>query len=499
MHHYLPYTGKTGYSGVTLTKLAIAAAAPGMMTIGVANVSDVLAARAAGTTVTLSDPQTVTLTAGLNDLTLAPLAVGENQTIVFGAPGDTAALLSFEELPTADDLGTVATLGAAASGPADITNGLTDKLAIRTTVTISKEVELTTDIHAAYAAGAAHKISVTGDYVPFAFYQNTRFSGKTITRLELFVRHVNAIDSQPDLYRPPGKGGSGVQQAAHDDRGKLYAQAPAGAAERLQSSAVNKWISLDVNIPVGEDETLAFAGKNDAVLFDYFQSADPANNLFTNKVATTPTKPSTNEVLAIAVYTTETRAYAEHLAALDSAETQLAEDTALRSALKGKKLSILGDSISTYVDYCNNTSYNSTIGGNCVFYSPNRSDRPDLKDIAVTDTYWMQLIDEYDMELCVNNSSSGSRVIGMGNVSGSTRDQAYDTRACQLHNDHTGEQPDIISIYIGFNDHGAAAPQGRITTGSYEAVNFDTLITVQDGKYVYATLPRWPRDMPCAS
>lgn len=65
---------------------------------------------------TLSDPQTVTLTAGLNDLTLAPLAVGENQTIVFGAPGDTAALLSFEELPTADDLGTVATLGAAASG-----------------------------------------------------------------------------------------------------------------------------------------------------------------------------------------------------------------------------------------------------------------------------------------------------------------------------------------------------------------------------------------------
>ena len=52
----------------------------------------------------------------------------------------------------------------------------------------------------------------------------------------------------------------------------------------------------------------------------------------------------------------------------------------------------------------------------------------------------MQLIDEYDMELCVNNSSSGLRVIGMGNVSGSTRDQAYGTRACQLHNDHKGTQ-----------------------------------------------------------
>ena len=84
----------------------------------------------------------------------------------------------------------------------------------------------------------------------------------------------------------------------------------------------------------------------------------------------------------------------------------------------------------------------------------------------MTDTVWMQRMDEYDRELGVNNASAGSRGIGMGNVSGSTRDQAYDTRACQLHNDHTGEQPDIIAIYSGFNDHGAAAPQGRITTGS---------------------------------
>ena len=37
---------------------------------------------------------------------------------------------------------------------------------------------------------------MTGDYVRFAFYQNTRFSGKTITRLELFVRQVKiAIDA----------------------------------------------------------------------------------------------------------------------------------------------------------------------------------------------------------------------------------------------------------------------------------------------------------------
>ena len=127
-----------------------------------------------------------------------------------------------------------------------------------------------------------------------------------------------------------------------------------------------------MNIPVGEDETLAFAGKNDAVLFDYFQSADPANNLFTNKVATTPTKPSTNEVLAIAVYTRRRALTRASRRAGQAPKRSLRRDTALRAALKGKS-SFSATASVAYVDYCNKYKLEPTIGGNCVFYSPNRS------------------------------------------------------------------------------------------------------------------------------
>ena len=38
--------------------------------------------------------------------------------------------------------------------------------------------------------------------------------------------------------------------------------------------------------------------------------------------------------------------------------------------LRGKKLSILGDSISTYKGVSNDKNANSTIGGNAYFYRP---------------------------------------------------------------------------------------------------------------------------------
>ena len=51
--------------------------------------------------------------------------------------------------------------------------------------------------------------------------------------------------------------------------------------------------------------------------------------------------------------------------AVDASE----EKTVTLEDFAGKKVSILGDSISTYVGVSNNTAYNSTIGGNALFYS----------------------------------------------------------------------------------------------------------------------------------
>lgn len=107
----------------------------------------------------------------------------------------------------------------------------------------------------------------------------------------------------------------------------------------------------------------------------------------------------------------------------------------LRTALSGKTLSILGDSISTYTGYSNNTSYNSTIGDNAVWYDGSQNGFT-----TVSETWWMQIINRTGIILNVNNSWSGDQVTKRGL-----------SRSLQLHNT-TGDVPNIIAVYIGIND-----------------------------------------------
>lgn len=135
------------------------------------------------------------------------------------------------------------------------------------------------------------------------------------------------------------------------------------------------------------------------------------------------------------------------------------------TGFKGKKLSILGDSISTYEGISNNTSYNTTIGSNAVYYSESNS------YIASADeTWWMQAMDILGMNLCVNNSWSGSCATDRG--SGNSVAYKLNKRCVQLHNDtgSTAVNPDIIAIYMGTNDMKNITSAARITKaggGSY--------------------------------
>lgn len=120
---------------------------------------------------------------------------------------------------------------------------------------------------------------------------------------------------------------------------------------------------------------------------------------------------------------------------------------AASTGFQGKKLSILGDSISTYSGISNNTSANSTIGSNVSYYPGSIGT---VKSAA--ETWWMQTIDTLGMDLCVNNSWSGSCATDRG--SGNSVAYKYDKRCMQLHN-NTGSvavNPDIIAIYLGTND-----------------------------------------------
>lgn len=105
---------------------------------------------------------------------------------------------------------------------------------------------------------------------------------------------------------------------------------------------------------------------------------------------------------------------------------------------EGKRLSILGDSVSTYRGLSNDTDANKTTSTNAYFYrEPFPSER----------TYWMLVMKELGLELCVNNSYSG------GNLSGRENPDAGVNRARELARD-SGEVPDLIIVFMGLNDLG---------------------------------------------
>lgn len=104
-------------------------------------------------------------------------------------------------------------------------------------------------------------------------------------------------------------------------------------------------------------------------------------------------------------------------------------------------MSILGDSISTFDGYSNDSvNTNSTIGDNAVYYS---GDNHGILD--VNETWWKQTADMAGIDILVNNSYSGDRV-------------SYDSsknRSINLHDDtgdNSGTNPDIIAVYMGIND-----------------------------------------------
>lgn len=106
--------------------------------------------------------------------------------------------------------------------------------------------------------------------------------------------------------------------------------------------------------------------------------------------------------------------------------------------LKGKLVSILGDSISTYQGVSNDAEINSTLFSNPCHYGG---------VFPLEKTYWMRVINNLGLTLCVNNSWSG------GNLSGINDDTAGVNRAHHLVRD-SGEEPDLVIVFMGMNDLG---------------------------------------------
>lgn len=130
--------------------------------------------------------------------------------------------------------------------------------------------------------------------------------------------------------------------------------------------------------------------------------------------------------------------------------------------LSGKRLSILGDSISTFgVPDQNNATGTWTYPGNrCRYPQSNLFTNVDY-------CYWKRLLDNFNMVLGINESWAGSRVSNTQSTDsgdlGPNRCMSSQTRIGHLGENGT---PDIILVYGGTNDAG-----GNVTIGTFNTEN----------------------------
>ena len=123
-------------------------------------------------------------------------------------------------------------------------------------------------------------------------------------------------------------------------------------------------------------------------------------------------------------------------------------------SLKGKKVSILGDSISTFT---------GTMPADYNIFYPESGDIPNAGQ-----TWWGQLLTNTGMVLCRNASSSNTDVTGNslamdGSAPGCSIRRVMDLKGAD------GSSPDVIIIYMGINDFARSR-----TLGSFRAPGVQT-------------------------
>ena len=123
-----------------------------------------------------------------------------------------------------------------------------------------------------------------------------------------------------------------------------------------------------------------------------------------------------------------------------AAQQQAAEEPAVAvpvTSFAGKTVSILGDSISTYQGWIPE-------GYACFYPDPDN----DIKDVS--QTWWMQVIQNTGMRLLVNGSWSASTVCGDSRAENSGAGCSSNRIVDLMGN--TGTVPDVILVYMGIND-----------------------------------------------
>lgn len=290
-------------------------------------------------------------------------------------------------------------------------------------------------------------------YAPFSLYDTTLFSDTVITSISFpFASLASGYSVDSDgLIMPVYIIKSDFTSKRGDCTVENGKKIELDFTGKLDGVKAGDWLTADgLEIKLEANETLAF-GDTDMAVLPMFLRNDSTYGFY-NKVF--DSKGQNNHSL---IFKIEGRSMKKDV-------TDDVDD--------GKKyISFLGDSISTYKGWSDNTSFNSSIGANATWYP--KSDYPD-SNMGVENTWWHKVYTELGYELAVNNSWSGSIV---------TSGQTYNVRSKNLHNTTSGAKPDIIVIFMGINDFNAGIYIGNYD-GTKDAPNIPQSFSEAYGRLI---------------
>ena len=475
MANYKPNAKLTQYSGSKVTEIKVVSENVGTLQIGTAKVADIVTARTTGTTYSASTTS-YDLVAGANTIAL-DLNVAEDETIVLGGNGSTAKLYVANGIPVTDEAGNFSLInGQTNSDVISKTGDYADTLAVQVKAQFTEEeVAIFSDIKS-NITNLATSDTVKNDYAPFVYTNLTYFAGKHITRIDIPVKSVTT-DTNPTFTVKV------VKQTDVANKSSTIASIKAQTltfTETVDKSTSNKWITATCDIYVGEDETLLFGDSKDTIMWGYIEhSSTSATYGFYYKVGTSGQGGPSSSSIYFDIYESVSTTFDEHLADLEQAEQDAQDkqsEARLASILKGKQLSILGDSISTFAGVSNDSS--KGLEDNAIYYNT---------QLKQEDTYWQQIISKYNMNLCVNNSWSGSYVSQHRPNQNAEKDANGSVSSGMARADNLaktdGTTPDYILVYIGINDLNAGVSADTIAT-AYNTM-LDTITTTYPSAKVF--------------
>lgn len=313
-----------------------------------------------------------------------------------------------------------------------------DKTAIEPSLRVGDRA-LFPNIQAVYSDLSEQKGVILGA-TGWAYRDFDALAGKTITRIDIPVISVKSLTTDQCMTMKVFEKSSFVLGSPSTlKRTKKVCITPEQLS-KYDSTTINDYIMVDIeDETIALDEFVAFGSGTDEITFAYITSPPEDLRIYTNVREVNGKASEEPFGMLIDLYVDNSNGF---------------------NPFASKTLSILGDSISTFEGYSNNTDYNSTLLGT-PWYSVDGT----MYDMtSVNDTWWMQTINELGMTLNVNNSISGSRVFATSNA-------GYN-RAVELDN-NDDVNPDIVALWMGINDVRDALE----SIGTFEAINFGTLKT----------------------